>query len=282
VTTALERLSARYEVDRRELRRWLIEAMVLGATADGELDQRESDGIIAQIATLEVMEGIGPDELRDDLDRAVTSLINDGFRPRVHALAGALPGYPHRVLAFRAATAVAFANGRLDDGEFDVLRIMQEAFGISEADVTRAFEDAQTDVNAAIEGDAEPVEAYFDCLLMAAAASGRVAEEEMATIAAFVISRPEFDGIPEDHIRAYMDARFTSYANGGAPARLEELADELTTPEHRENAWGLAASVVVADGTMSPGEERFLRDLQLALALDDARAQLVLRELGHE
>lgn len=275
----IEKLAERFDIDRRELRRWLIEAMVLGGVADGELDQRESDRIIVQVTSQPVMVGIGADELYEDLDRAVTGLIADGFRARAHALAGALPRYAHRVLAFRGAVTVAFANGRLDAGEFDILRTMQSAMGITEADVTLAFELAQ-DEGDVLGAAMEPVEAYLDCLLMAAAANRRLASEELATIIAFVLSRDEFDGIDEDRMREYIHARLAAFSHGEIEERLELLADELPEPAQRENAYGLAVSVAVSDGELDEAEVHFLAALREALDLDHSRVELVHQRLS--
>lgn len=278
----LDRLAQRHEIDERDLRKWLIEAMVLGGVADGELDQRESEGIIHQIATLPIMKGIGADELRADLERAVSGLIADGYRARVHALAGALPRYAHRVLAFRGAVAVAFANGRLDSGEFDMLRLLQSVLGITESDVEHAFETVPQAGEELLHAEHEPIDAYLDCLLMAAASNGRLAPEELATILAFVISRDEFDGIEADHIHDMIQHRLDEFAHGATEERLSRLARELVDPTQRENAYGLAASVVVADGTLDSAEQGFLSRLRVALDLDESRAELAMEHAESE
>lgn len=273
----LDRFAERYEVDAESLRRWVIEAMVLGAVSDGEFDQRESETIVGVIASQAEFAGIQPDELRADLERAFQGIVADGFHVRLHALAGALPRYAHRVIAFRAAVLVAFANGRLDNDEFSFLRQMQKVLGITEADVAQAFEQGNEPDDAFLTADPEPVEAYLDCLLMAAAVDRELAEEELATIIAFVISRDEFDGLDEDVMRDWIRERLQRYASGGIAARLRTLPDELPEPEQRENAWGLATSMVVIDGEVRPSEKEFIEQLRVALDLDEARADIVLR-----
>lgn len=278
----LEKFAERYSVDLHDLRRWLIEAMVLGAVADGEFDSRESERIIEVIASHSEFTGMDAAELRGDLDAAFHGIVSDGFHVRLHALAGALPRYVHRVLAFRAAVAVAFANGRLDSDEFSFLRQMQKVLGIAEADIARAFEEMQSLGRVGIPAEVAPVECYLDCLLMAAAADGQLAEEELATIIAFVISREEFEGIDEDRLRQYINSRLEEFADGGIDERLEQLTDELLDPMERENAYGLAAAMAVVDGDFAPAEKRFLQKLQAALSIDEARAEIVLSQIQGE
>ena len=276
----LEKFAARYQMDIEHVRRWIIEAMVLGAVSDGEFDRDESDSIIRTIAEHAEFTGMGPEQLKADLERAFEGIVKDGFNVRLHALAAALPGYANRVLAFRCATQVAFANGVLDPDEIDFLRQMQRVLGISEQDVTRAFEDGQGGSAELLDAEIEPVEAYLDCLLMAAAADKELRDEELATIIAFVISRDEFAGIDEDHLRDYINERLRNFATGGTAQRLDGLGDDLPDPQHRENAYGLAVSISVADGELAPEERTFLVQLRRALHLDEARAGKILDTLG--
>jgi tellurite resistance protein len=263
----LQKFAERYDGDIDRLRTYVIEAMVLGAVADGELDRRESESIIQMIASHAQFTGIGRDALRSDLERAFEAIVSEGFHVRLHALAAALPNYPHRVLAFRAAVVVAFANGRLDDDEFTFLRQMQKVLGIAESDVQRAFEDAQLESAPSIPTDIEPVEAYLDCLLMAAAADGEIRDEELATIIAFVLSREEFDGLDEDQLRNYINGRLRAFASGATEERLEDLHAEFNSVEQRENAYGLALAMAFSDGDLAAEERRFLINLRMALDL---------------
>ena len=275
----LEKFAARYQMDVEHVRRWIIEAMVLGAVSDGEFDRDESDSIIRTIAEHAEFTGMGPGQLKADLERAFDGIVKDGFHVRLHALAAALPGYANRVLAFRCATRVAFANGVLDPDEIDFLRQMQRVLGISESDVTRAFEDGQGGSAELLVADIEPVEAYLDCLLMAAAADKELRDEELATIIAFVISREEFAGIDEDHLRDYINERLRNFATGGTAQRLDGLSEDLPDVQHRENAYGLAVSISVADGELAPEERTFLVQLRRALQLDEERAGKILDSL---
>lgn len=279
----LDKFAERYEVDVEHVRRWVIEAMVLGAVADGEFDRRESDEIIRVISAHTEFIGLDADELRNGLERAFEGVVADGFAVRLHALAGALPRYANRVLAFRCAVKVAYANGVLAADEIAFLRQMQSTLGISESDVQRAFDEAQDAGHmSAVPTSIEPVEAYLDCLLMAAAADKELRDEELATIIAFVISREEFAGLEEDHLRDYINERLRTFATGGTARRLQTLGADLPTVEQRENAYGLAVSMALADGELAVEEKTFLIQLRRSLELDEERATRILARAGRE
>ena len=271
----ITRFAQRFDASPDELRRWLIEAMILGAGADGHFHRRESEEIISVVSSHAAFAGMDSESLQNALTRSVEALRADGFVPRVHALAGALPRYAHRVLAFRAATRVAFADGKLSEGELGLLRELQEVLGIVETDVARAIEDAQSPNASPLPSSVEPIEAYLDVMLMASAMDGVMQDEELATIIAFIMQRPEFDNLDGDILRDYIDRNAHHYRSDQAVGqRLRSLPDDLPLAEHRENAWSLAVQVVVADGSITEDERQFLHALRLTLDLDEARAEL--------
>lgn len=278
----LDRYAQRYEVDVHELRRWLIESMVLAATADGTFDQAESDQIVNVIAAQAEFVGMDGPELRRDLEQSFAAVVADGAHVRIAALAAALPRYAHRVLAFRVAARVTSASGGLNPDELGFLRELQRVLGVAEADVARAVEDAQTPAAVALPSKVEPVEAYLDCLLMAAACDSRFGDSELSTVIAFVISRNEFDGLEEDQIRRYIRQQLDLFSHGGIDHRLAELPAELPTIVERQNAYGLAVSMCIADGAITSSEREFLMRLENALDLDHEATESVIRALSRD
>lgn len=271
----LERFADRYELPAHQLRRWLVEAMVLGAAADGNIGRREGEEIALLVSTEAAFAEVEPGELQETLRSTMEALRRDGFVPRVHALAGALPRYAHRVLAFRAAVRVAMANGSIQPEEIGLLREMQGVFGITENDVGRAFEDSDQAGNA-VPSAVEPIEAYLDCMLMAAACDGQVSDHEHATIVAFVISRPELEALDGGLLQDYIAKNAQTFTSSSArTARLENLVNDLPLPEHRENAWGLAIQVVSSDSDLNAKERAFLSALEEALDMESTRSTLV-------
>lgn len=270
----LERFAERYEIVPEQLRRWLVEAMVLGAAADGEIDQRETDEIALVVSTQPHFEQIEPGELSALLRTAVEGLRRDGFVPRVYAMAGALPRYAHRVLAFRAAARVAMAKSQINGDEIGLLREMQDVFGITEPDVARAIEDAQGS-GSYVPNELEPIEAYLDCLLMGASADGEIDDSELATIIAFILERPVLAALDGDLLHDYIRRNGVRFSKEEARVqRIAELADELPFAEHRENAWGLAFAIVTASGSICESERVFLEQLEEALDMETTRSVL--------
>lgn len=270
----LERFAERYELVPEVLRRWLVEAMVLGAAADGHIDRREMDEIAVLVSSQADFDDIEEGELHALLRVAVEGLRRDGFVPRVHALAGALSRYAHRVLAFRVATRVAFADGVVLEDEIGLLREMQRVFGISENDVARALDAAQA-AGSSIPVDVEPVEAYLDVLMMGASVDGEVNDGEMAFIIAFILDRPELDALDGELLRGYIERNVTRFSSWDERrARIAELRDELPLAEHRQNAWSLALGVVMARGQAHDGEREFLSLMHAALQMDETLSVL--------
>lgn len=272
----LERYTQHEEITVASLQRWLVEAMVLAAASDGRLDERQTLEMSRIVASWPEFHDAATEDVAEMLQRGLQSLQADGFHVRIHAIAGALPRYAHRVLAFRAAVAIICSDGELANEEMGLLRDMQKILGVAEADVQRAFEDARVNGNPLLPADIEPVEAYLDCLLMAAAVDHHLADEEWATVVAFVLSRPELEGIDEDRLRSFIDTRLRAYSRDGIDTRLESLAEDLPYASQRETAFGLAASMVAVDGELDEREIRFLTKLRRALELDEAQSALVL------
>ncbi|TVQ95297.1 MAG: hypothetical protein EA398_18045 [Deltaproteobacteria bacterium] len=272
----LERFAAQHDADPAELQRRLIEAMILGAAADGRLDPRESAAMLDVIREQAEFAGIDGELATLSLSRAFEALVDEGFHVRLHALAASLPRYAHRALAFRCAVRVAMADGELHPDELSMLREMQRAFLLSDAEVERAFEQGRDDQASIIPDEVEPLDAFLDCLLMAAASNHVLADEERATLIAFILSRPEFDGVDPDQLNEYIRISLRAYSRGGIEGRLQTIADDLPLPVQRETAYGLAAAMVVADGDVDDRERHFLSSLRAALGLDEARAALVL------
>lgn len=279
--TQLERFAERYELVPELLRRWLVEAMVLGAAADGHIDSRETDEIAVLVSSHADFDDIEEGELHGLLRVAVEGLRRDGFVPRVHALAGALTRYAHRVLAFRVATRVAFADGRVLEDEIGLLREMQRVFGVSETDVSRALDDAQA-ARSPVPLDVEPVEAYLDVLMMGASVDGKVDDGEMAFIIAFILGRPELDALDGALLRSYIERNVTRFSSWDERrARIAELRDELPLAEHRQNAWSLALGIVMAHGKARDGGREFLSLMHEALEVGLALSVLA-GDFDHE
>jgi uncharacterized tellurite resistance protein B-like protein len=112
--------------------------------------------------------------------------------------------------------------------------------------------------------------ALFETMILAAAADGRVAKAEIEEIYRRVFERPEFHGIHADDLREAIEHAAARVADAHSLDHiLPSIADRLTDKPSRELAFGLAASVAVADNRTPPAEIRILKALQDMLDISD-------------
>ncbi len=105
--------------------------------------------------------------------------------------------------------------------------------------------------------------ALFEIMILAAAADGRVERVEVEEIYRQVFNRPEFHGIHADDLKKAIEHAAKRLAEAHSLEHiLPSIVDRLPDKESRELAFGLAASVVVADGKTPPSELNILKALQ--------------------
>jgi len=113
-------------------RRFLIEAMVGAMSADGQIDETETEMMEHQIATHPLFQGIGPGTAR-----TLIELSNDAIQfagsaiARTPAIAKGLPARIHRLAAFGMAAEVAAADQQVVRGELQFLEALRIAVRIS-------------------------------------------------------------------------------------------------------------------------------------------------------
>jgi len=112
--------------------------------------------------------------------------------------------------------------------------------------------------------------ALFETMILAAAADGRVTKDEVEEIYRRVFERPEFKGIQEGDLRQAIEHAATRVAEAHSLEHiLPSIADRLPDQPTRELAFGLAASVALADNRTPPAELRVLKALQEMFDLDE-------------
>ena len=113
--------------------------------------------------------------------------------------------------------------------------------------------------------------ALFETMILAAGSDGSVSKVEVEEIYRRVFERPEFHGIHANDLKEAISHAAQQVAKAGELANvLDSLAERLPDKASRELAFGLAASVVVADQRTPPEELEFLKALQHRFGLDDA------------
>ncbi len=112
-------------------------------------------------------------------------------------------------------------------------------------------------------GDSSRQAALFETMILAAAADGSVDRVEVEEIYRQVFERPEFHGIHADDLKAAIEHAAKRVAEAHSLEHiLPSIVDRLPDKASRELAFGLAASVVVADGRAPPEELSILKALQ--------------------
>ncbi len=105
--------------------------------------------------------------------------------------------------------------------------------------------------------------ALFETMILAAAADGRVDKVEVEEIYRRVFERPEFHGIQAEDLKTAIEHAAKRVAEAHSLEHiLPSIVDRLPDKASRELAFGLAASVVVADGKTPPPELEILKALQ--------------------
>ena len=105
--------------------------------------------------------------------------------------------------------------------------------------------------------------ALFETMILAAAADGRVDIVEVEEIYRQVFERPEFHGIHADDLKKAIEHAARRVVEAHSLEHiLPSIVDRLPDQASRELAFGLAASVVVADGRTPPEELNILKALQ--------------------
>jgi len=128
------------------------------------------------------------------------------------------------------------------------------------------IEQARRDRNAAL----------IDAMILAASANGGMREAEMQALIHRVIERPEFDGTNAKDLNGLVEAsaRRLSHARG-----LEDILSSLRErlPDHRNRllAFGLAASVALADRKATRTELGLLKGVQASLGITDEEVSRV-------
>ena len=112
-------------------------------------------------------------------------------------------------------------------------------------------------------GDSTRQAALFETMILAAAADGAVNRVELEEIYRRVFERPEFHGIHADDLKAAIEHAAKRVAEAHSLEHiLPSIVDRLPDKASRELAFGLAASVIVADGRTPRAELNILKALQ--------------------
>lgn len=113
-------------------RRFLIEAMIGAAHADGSIDPREIAVLERQVASHPLFQGLGANAARTLIELSTDAIKFAGSAlGRAPAIAKGLPARIHRVAAYGMAAEVAAADDVMHHGELSFLEGLRIALRIS-------------------------------------------------------------------------------------------------------------------------------------------------------
>ncbi len=234
---------------RNERNAALMDAMILGATADGHVSKLEKDALLRRVGERPEFEGTRIEELKDLIEGSVFRLSKTQKLDDVLAsLRARLPDHKNRLLAFGLATAVALADQRATKQEMGLLKTLQAGLGISEEEVARIIEVVE-DGSSLSEALGEPAERlYAEVMVLASVADGVLEAPEADTIVELLAGDPIFANVNAAEARRIIRDSLLHLKEQGLPGRLAVLARGLTTHKQRIKAFSLAARVVDASG----------------------------------
>lgn len=258
----------------------LIEAMLLAASADGRVEPRELQILIARVIERPEFEGTDASALNALVESSAKRLSQAAkLEDVLTSLRERLPEHRNRLLAFGLAASVAFADRKASREELGLLKTIQSALGISEAEVQHVVDTVQRGESLAeVLGD--PPELLFtETMVLVGAADGVVRESELMTMFENLAGDPVFHDVSREAAEQALRTAITNVANEGLPRRLAALARGLTTRGQRKKAFQLAVRVANA-GESGPGkaELKVLELLQSTFGLADDEVKKLTAE----
>ncbi|MFZ5445913.1 MAG: tellurite resistance TerB family protein [Myxococcota bacterium] len=248
----------------------LLDAMVLAASADGQISADELGGLLTRVIERPEFEGIDAQALSAMIEASAKRLTQAPSLDAVlHSIKERLPNHRNRLLAFGLATTIALADRKASREELGLLKSIQASLAISDADVSKVFEVVEQGRSLA-EALGEPLEElYAETMVLVSAADGKVKKEELASMLENMAGDPTFQEASLESAQAYLRDAVINLTTDGLPQRLTVLAHGLATHARRLKAFRLAVRVAYANGKPSPAELRVLELLQATFGLAD-------------
>jgi tellurite resistance protein len=119
--------------------------------------------------------------------------------------------------------------------------------------------------------------ALVEVMLLAAMADGQLTESSIQALLRRVLERPEFDGTHPAELSALVEQSVKRLASAPNLEKiLQRLRDRLPTHQNRLLAFGLAASVALADQRATRAELGLLKTFQAALGISEEEVANVI------
>ena len=248
----------------------LLDAMVLAASADGEIAPAELKQVLARIIERPEFEGVRAQELSFMVEASAKRLSQGrSLEELLHGIKDRLPNHRNRLLAFGLATAVALADRKATREELGLLKTFQSSLGLTEEEVSSVFVNVEAG-DSLSEVLGEPLEQlYAETMVLVSAADGEVRPDELSAILENLAGDPVFKEASMEAAQRYLREAVANLTSEGLPQRLTVLAHGLSTHLQRSKAFGLAVRIAYSSGKPSPAELSVLDLLQATFGLAD-------------
>lgn len=259
---------------RRDRNAALVDAMLLAATADGDIGKVELNQLLKRVLERPEFEGVSADELSILIETAARRLSRArDLEDILRQLKERLPEHRNRLLAFGMASAVALADRHATRDELGLLKSFQQSFGLSEDEVARVFVAVEAGAPLS-EALGEPVEQLFaETMVLVSLADGAVQPAEVEVMLENLAGNPVFGQSTYENARIHLRDAFDNVRQHGLPERLTALARGLATHKQRTQAFQLAARIAYSKGGKPSSQElQVLELLQATFGLSDAEA----------
>jgi uncharacterized tellurite resistance protein B-like protein len=259
------------EQTRRDRNAALIDVMILAASADASPRKVEMNALIGRVIERPEFEGTDARELNLLVESSARRLSHArGLDDILSSLRQRLPDHRNRLLAFGLAASVALADRRATRTELGLLKSVQAALGVTEAEVTRVFETVE-EGRSLSEALGEPLERlYAETMVIVSASDGAVNHRELKVMLENMAGDPLFRDVSLEAAQQYLADAAQGLALEGVSARLTALAQGLATHAQRLRAYRLAVHIACAEGKPSPAAKQSLDLLQATFGLPDA------------
>jgi tellurite resistance protein len=248
----------------------LLDAMVLAASADGQIAATELEQVLAHVIDRPEFEGVLAQELSTMVEASARRLSQGrNLEELLHGINARLPNHRNRLLAFGLATSVALADRKATRDELGLLKTFQRSLGLTEEEVTSVFVNIEAGESLS-EVLGEPLEQlYAETMVLVCAADGQVRTGELSAMIENLAGDPVFKEASLEAAQGYLRDAVNNLTTEGLPQRLTALAHGLSTHGQRTKAFRLAVRVAYASGKPSQSELRVLELLQATFGLGD-------------
>lgn len=221
-------------------RRFLIEAMVGAATADGVIDDRESAAMERTIAEHPMFNGLGASAARTLIALSTDAIKFSGSAiARTPAIARGLPARIHRLAAYGMAAEVSLADDQLVEGELHFLEALRIALRIAPLEAENVLRAARAHQLAPFLDDRylrvkQMIATACEVFALRALARGTTQDEHRFEVRTFFAALPDL-AISNDELDAEL---YRAFRRPRAPAaevygELVQIARRLPDPVDR-------------------------------------------------